>query len=97
MIQRSRENQPWNAQRRGPNPQCHDNDDEEPPLSLNYFGPAQYYCVQTICALCGVIIAWTKFARSESTINILHFLESVYQTKESRPDYIFIDKACQVF
>ena len=53
--------------------------------------------MQTICAPCGVVIAWTKFARSESTTNILHFLESVYQTEESHPDYICIDKACQVF
>jgi hypothetical protein len=97
MIQRPGETQPWNPQRRGPNTQRHDDDNEEPPPSPNYFGPARYYCVQTICAPCGVVIAWTKFARSESTTNILHFLESVYQTEESRPDYICIDKACQVF
>jgi len=97
MLQRPRENQPWNPQRRGSNPQRHDDDNEEPPPSSNYFGPARYYCVETICAPCGVVIAWTKFARSESTTNILNFLESVYQTEESRPDYICIDKECQVF
>ncbi|PPQ91507.1 hypothetical protein CVT25_007823 [Psilocybe cyanescens] len=40
--------------------------------------------------------AWTKFDRSESTTNILKFLQSVYKTKESHPDYICIDKECQV-
>ncbi|KAF8868808.1 hypothetical protein CPB84DRAFT_1818953 [Gymnopilus junonius] len=51
---------------------------------------------KTICAPCGVVIAWTKFARSESTTNILNFLGSVYETEESRPDYVCIDKGCQV-
>jgi len=53
--------------------------------------------VETISAPCGVVIAWTKFEKSESTTKILQFLESVYQTEESRPDYICIDKGCQVF
>jgi hypothetical protein len=52
--------------------------------------------VETICAPCGVVIAWTKFARSESPTNILQFLEDVYQDEASRPDYICIDKDCQV-
>ena len=42
------------------------------------------------------MIAWTKFARSESPTNILKFLEDVYQTEASRPDYICIDKGCKV-
>lgn len=42
------------------------------------------------------MIAWTKFAKAESPTNILEFLESVYPTQESRPDYICIDKACLV-
>ena len=49
-----------------------------------------------ICAPCGAVIAWTKFDKSESSIQILDFLESVYPTEESRPDYICIDKACAV-
>ncbi|KAF8812166.1 hypothetical protein BYT27DRAFT_7221213 [Phlegmacium glaucopus] len=76
--------------------QRHDDPSEEPPPSPNYFSPARYYCVETICAPCGVVVAWTKFARSESTTNVLNFLESVYPTEESRPDYICIDKGCQV-
>jgi hypothetical protein len=42
------------------------------------------------------VIAWAKFAKSESPTNILSFLETVYPTEESRPDYICIDKACGV-
>ena len=59
----------------------------------NYFSPNRFYCVETICAPCGTVIAWTKFAKSESPTHILEFLSSVYPTEESRPDYICIDKA----
>ena len=52
--------------------------------------------VETICAPCGAVIAWTKFDKSESETQILKFLVSVYPTEESRPDYICIDKACRV-
>ena len=45
---------------------------------------------------CGTVIAWAKFARAESPTNILQFLETVYPTEESQPDYICIDKACVV-
>ena len=62
----------------------------------NYFSPSRFYCVETICAPCGTVIAWAKFAKSESPTNILNFLERVYPTEESRPAYICIDKACQV-
>ena len=55
-----------------------------------------FYCVETICAPCGVVIAWTKFAKAESPTNILHFLATVYPTPELRPSYICIDKACMV-
>ena len=62
----------------------------------NYFKAPRFYCVETITAPCGVVIAWTKFAKSESPTNILNFLSSVYPTPELRPDYICIDKACTV-
>ena len=97
MLQRPGESQVWNPERRGPNRCCHNNnDDEELPSSPNFFGPARYYCVETICALCGVGITWTKFAKSKSPTNILKFLEDIYQTKASHPDYICIDKGCKV-
>jgi hypothetical protein len=60
------------------------------------FIPSRTYCVETICAPCGVVIAWAKFAKAESPTNILNFLEQVYPTEISRPDYICIDKACLV-
>ena len=42
------------------------------------------------------IIAWTKFAKAESPTNILNSLQNIFPTKESHPDYICINKACQV-
>ena len=62
----------------------------------NYFRAPRFYCVETICAPCGVVIAWTKFAKAESPTNILNWLQSVYPFPESRPDYVCIDKACAV-
>ena len=77
------------------NPQPHDEAMPEAQNS-NYFTPNRFYCVETICAPCGVVIAWAKFAKAESPTNILQFLASVYPTEESWPDYICIDKACLV-
>ncbi|KAM6493446.1 hypothetical protein JOM56_011580 [Amanita muscaria] len=62
----------------------------------DHFTPPRMYCVETICAPCGVVVGWAKFAKSESPTNILNFLELVYPEKERRPSYICIDKACMV-
>jgi hypothetical protein len=73
--------------------------DEQPVVGRrvqDHFTPPRMYCVETICAPCGVVVAWTKFAKSESPTNILNFLQTVYPTEESRPSYICIDKACLV-
>ena len=74
--------------------------DEEPTVAGsrkdNYFVAPRFYCVETICAPCGVVIAWTKFAKAESPTNILNFLNVVYPTPELWPNYICIDKACMV-
>ena len=94
MLQRPGENLPWNPVPEG-DAQPHDVLAPEPQRN-HYFSPSRFYCVETICAPCGVVIAWAKFARSESPTNILEFLESVYPTEESHPDYICIDKACVV-
>ena len=94
MLQRQNEPLPWQPLIEQTN-QPHD----EPPVDIqreNCFTPNRFYCVETICAPCGVVIAWAKFAKSESPTNILNFLESVYPTEDSRPDYISIDKACLV-
>ncbi|KAF9490882.1 hypothetical protein BDN71DRAFT_1521275 [Pleurotus eryngii] len=37
----------------------------------NYFSASRYYCVETICAPCGVVLAWRKFAKSEGVAKIL--------------------------
>ena len=76
--------------------QPHDEPAPEPRNLKHFFGPATFYCVETIFAPCGTVIAWAKFAKSESESNILAFLNKVYPEVKSRPDYICIDKACWV-
>jgi hypothetical protein len=95
MLQRPGERNPWQPGLRRIE-QPHDDDDDVEIPRVHYFGPAKFYCVETICAPCGVVIAWTKFDKSESPTRILKFLGSVYPTEESRPAYICIDKACRV-
>ena len=63
----------------------------------NFFGPARYYCTETACFPCGVALGWALFDKSESPTKILHFLEALFPTPESRPSFICIDKGCQVF
>ena len=94
ILQRPQELQPWQTQHNYP----HQPHDEEMPeiVRKHFFSPARSYCVETIVAPCGVVIAWTKFDKSESPTNILNFLETIYPNLESRPSYICIDKACQV-
>ena len=75
--------------------QNHD-EEQEAPRSRDCFIPPRMYCVETICAPCGVVIAWSKFQKAESPTNVLNFLQSVYPEKENRPAYICIDKACMV-
>jgi len=97
MLQRPGESHPWQTGlRRTEQPHDNDNDEEIEIPRVHYFGPAKFYCVETICAPCGVVIAWTKFDKSESPTRILNFLQEVYPTEESRPAYICIDKACRV-
>src|ERR1700728_2684739 len=73
--------------------------DEDPgPQSRkdNNFVPPRFYCVETICAPCGAVHAWTLFDKAESPTHILKFLDAVYPTADVRPDYICIDKCCRV-
>ncbi len=94
---RSDDSWPWMAEIQRANNQPHDQD-----IVLNNEGrrdcfiPSRTYCVETICAPCGVVVAWAKFSKSESPTNILNFLEQVYPTEDSRPSYICIDKVCLV-
>ena len=98
MINRPDETLPWQ------NRQNSDSVPHDQPVSdsgidnrKHYFGPSKFYCVEIACAPCGAVVAWTKFDCSESPTKILQFLETIYPTPESRPSYICIDKACQVF
>lgn len=95
VLQCTGDHQPWQQNNVNTVVQPHDEDHPEPQQHKHYFSPNHFYCVETICAPCGVVIAWTKFAKSESPTNILNWLASVYPNIESRPDYICIDKACQ--
>ncbi len=87
---------PWMAEiPRANNDQPHDQDivNNE---RRDCFIPSRTYCVETICAPCGVVVAWANFPKAESPTNILNFLEQVYPTEESQPSYICVDKACLV-
>jgi hypothetical protein len=81
ILRRPGETLPWqpNIQR---NLQPHDQDVPEHQRKI-YFSPNRFYCVETICALCGTVIAWTKFVKSDSPTNLLNFLADVYPTEES--------------
>ena len=52
--------------------------------------------METITLPCGVVIVWTKFDKAESPTKIMDFLDNVFPTADPRPDYVCIDKACQV-
>ena len=96
LIRRSDEERvAWLPQR---NHQEQPHDDEANPQNRrdNYFVPPRFYCVETICAPCGAVHAWTLFDKAESPTNILNFLAAVYPTPDERPDYVCIDKACMV-
>jgi CxC5 like cysteine cluster associated with KDZ transposases/CxC6 like cysteine cluster associated with KDZ transposases len=95
MLNRRQEKLAWNPKNEN-EPQPHDQPAPEIIKPKHFFGPATFYCVETICAPCGVVVAWTKFAKSESESNILAFLKKVYPSIDSRPDYICIDKACRL-
>ena len=87
---------PWMPENR---PSTQQHDQPEPSngtVTRDHFIPPRMYCVETICAPCGLVIGWTKFVKSESPTNILNFLERVYPAQESRPSYICVDKACLV-
>ena len=94
MLQRPQDLQDWQSQINHPH-QPHDEETSDH-ARTHYFSPARYYCVETIVAPCGVIIAWTKFDKSKSPTNILNYLRTIYPTPESQPAYICIDKACLV-
>jgi hypothetical protein len=79
MLWRPGEALPWEPTS-APNPQRHDEDMPELQCS-NYFTPHRFYCVKNICAPCGVVIAWAKFANAESPENFLNFFKQSIQQR----------------
>ena len=98
IIRRTAEEQhPWLPNHNQQAPQAHDEPDDGQEIQQNsYFRAPQFYCVETMCAPCGVVIAWTKFVKAESPTNIINWLNSVYPNVDQQPDYVCIDKACLV-
>lgn len=95
MLNRKHENLAWNPKSNSAT-QPHDEPPPEIKKTKHFFGPATFYCIETICLPCGLVVAWAKFAKSESESNILQFLNNIYQKKSSHPNYVCIDKACRV-
>ena len=54
MLQRPKEINPWQPGLRRTF-QAHDDDTVVETQRKNYFGPGQFYCVETICAPCGAL------------------------------------------
>jgi hypothetical protein len=95
MLNRKHESLPWSSKTNSET-QPHDEPAPEIKKIQHFFGPATFYCVETICLPCGLVVAWAKFAKSESESNILAFMNNVYPNKCLHPHYICIDKACRV-
>jgi hypothetical protein len=68
--------------------QPHDDEPNSENRKDNYFVPPHFYCVETICAPCGVVHAWALFDKVESPTNILNFLEAVFPTPDWKPGYV---------
>src|SRR6202050_1754086 len=96
LIRRSEEERVEWLPRRNRQVQPHDEDTSSESRRDNYFVPPRFYCVETLCAPCGAVHAWTLFDKSESPTQILEFLDAVYPTADVRPNYICIDKGCRV-
>ncbi|KAJ8689062.1 hypothetical protein PTI98_013126 [Pleurotus ostreatus] len=83
------ERQEWLPRAAGAEELEHDNLEEQEVEEVsgtkynNYFSAPRFYCVETICVPCGVVIAWCKFAKAEGVAKILRFLEDVYEDPNS--------------
>jgi hypothetical protein len=55
MLQRPQELQPWQTKQNHPH-QPHDEESADI-VRKHFFSPARFYCVETIVAPCGVVIA----------------------------------------
>ncbi|KAF8992085.1 hypothetical protein BDQ17DRAFT_1392896 [Cyathus striatus] len=73
--------------------QTHDIISSREEKKKDYFSPSQFYCVETICAPCGVVLAWAKFDKSESIDQIFDFLEKVFPTEDVQPTCVLLKSA----
>ncbi|KAF9039092.1 hypothetical protein BJ165DRAFT_1551557 [Panaeolus papilionaceus] len=95
-LQRPAEREAWQGELTTQNQHEHDEEQDDADTRKHYFGSSRFYCVETLCAPCGTVIAWTLFSKAESPTQILEFLSDVYPTAEEKPDFVCIDKACMV-
>ncbi|KAJ6471226.1 hypothetical protein C8R47DRAFT_1297591 [Mycena vitilis] len=64
---------------------------------VHSFKAKTIYCLQTIQWACGVPIGWGKCYKSESTPQVLAFLNKVWEDYPAkRPGFIVYDKACDL-
>jgi hypothetical protein len=71
--------------------QPHDEPAPDIEMSKNYFSAKRFYSVETLCAPCDVIVAWTKFDKSESPTKILNFWSLFIQLRnQDRTIYALI-------
>ena len=96
ILRRPGEHHAWQRSPQSAIQRPHDGDAPDDIQRKTYFSPNRAYCVETICLPCGVVLAWTIFYKAESPTCILEFLDDIFPDELSRPDYICINKACQV-
>ncbi|KAJ7076875.1 hypothetical protein B0H15DRAFT_925077 [Mycena belliarum] len=64
---------------------------------IHTFKAKSIYCLQTVQWACGVPIGWGKCYRSESTPQVLAFLNKIWDDDpDFRPSFIVYDKACDL-
>ncbi|KAJ7875969.1 hypothetical protein B0H13DRAFT_2236080 [Mycena leptocephala] len=64
---------------------------------VHTFKAKPIYCVQTVQWACGVPIGWGKCYRSESTPQVLSFLNKTWENyPDSQPCFMAYDKACDL-
>jgi uncharacterized protein YbdZ (MbtH family) len=64
---------------------------------VHTFKARTIYCLQTVQWSCGVPVGWGKCYRSESTPQVLAFINKVWEgCPESRPSFMVYDKACEL-
>ncbi|KAJ7773848.1 hypothetical protein B0H16DRAFT_1304055 [Mycena metata] len=64
---------------------------------VHTFEAKTIYCVQTVQWSCGLPIGWGICYRSESTPQVLEFLNNIWQDyPDYRPSFMVYDKACEL-